>query len=208
MKLLDKIFVKEAIELLGIQDKPICYVINSLMTEENLSTYFDIDIEATEGAEYEMRIINNNGDELPFVGGSPTTTIEGERKKILEINSISDDEISVLIFEHEGKQYCCADADGGYLRPIILSSSDIYFDKIEFGSYQDVPAYQDENHDLFAPELDLAIQLHKAIHIEKFGNQGRPREERISKWLTEKFPDEEFPGAKITRLSTIIGIKK
>lgn len=30
--------------------------------------------------------------------------------------------------------------------------------------------YQDVNSEYYAPELDLAIQLHHAIQIEKFGN--------------------------------------
>jgi len=77
MKLSDKVFIQEAIELLKIQNKPLDYVIHSLMNEENLATYFDVNVDATESTGYEMQPINQDGDELPFVNGNPPKSIEG-----------------------------------------------------------------------------------------------------------------------------------
>jgi len=176
MKLSDKIFIREAIGFLNMQNKPIDHVIHSLMNEEKLNTYFNVNVYATEATGYEMRPINQDGDEIPFVGGSPTTLIQGPEKKILEADVVTGDKVAVLRFEHEGTMYCGADTDGGDLREIFLEYSDIYFKKSEFDSYQDVPAYLDKNHDCYAPELDLAIQLHQAIFIDGYKSHNSNRE--------------------------------
>jgi len=205
MKLSDKIFVLEAIKLLDMQNKPIDHVIHSLMHEENLNTYFDVNVYATKATGYEMRPINQDGDETPFIGGSPTTLIQGSVKKILEADVANENEIYVLRFEHEGTLYC--GADGSDLKEIILRSSDIYFKKSEFDSYQDVPAYLDKNHDCYAPELDLAIQLHQAIFIDGYKSHDSNREARVRSWLKRQCPDEKFSNFAIERLSTVIGIE-
>jgi hypothetical protein len=208
MNIFDKIFIREAIVLLDIPNKPIDHVIHSLMNDKKLTTYFDFNVPATTFAGIDMRPINHEGDELPYVDGAPPTEIEGPGKKILEADVVGEDKISVRIFEHEGKQYCGADSEGTHPEPIILGFDYIYFEKSEFDSYQDVPAYQDENHEYYAPELDLAIQLHKAIHIDKYGNQSQNRVARVTNWLNANYPDQKFPNAEIERLSAIIRIAK
>jgi len=207
MKLTDKIFIQEAIEILKLQNKPRDYVIHSLMNDKKISTYFDVNVVATESTGYAMQPINQDGDELPYVNGVPPIQIEGPDKKILEAD-VRGENIEVLRFEHEGKFYCGADNEGTELKPIIFESKYIYFNKSEFSAYQDLPAYQDKSHEHYAPELDLAIQLHKAIVIEKYGNQDHNRERRITNWLSKNYDQYEFKDAAITRLSTVIGDKK
>ena len=208
MTLSDKIFIQEAIELLRYQNKPRDYVIHSLMNEEKITTYFDINVPATESTGYEMQPINQDGDESPYVNGAPPVQVEGAGKKILEAEVVDENMISLFRFEHDGKQYCGADNEGTNLKPIALASDEIYFDKSEFSAYQDLSAYQDKNHEHYAPELDLAIQLHKAIYIEKYGNQSQSREDRISSWLSTNYDQYEFSDATIKRLSAVIGGKK
>lgn len=208
MKLSDKIFIHEAIELLEFQKKPIDHVIHSLMNEENIATYFDVNVDATESTGYEMQPINQDGDELPYVNGAPPMPIEGPGKKILEADVVEENKISFYRFEHEGKLYCGADNEGTHPKPIVLAFDEIYFEKSEFHSYQDVPAYQDKNHEYYAPELDLAIQLHQAIHIEKYGNQGQSRLERVSAWLIKDDSNLKISDAQLNRLSSIIKITK
>ena len=208
MNIFDKIFIHEAIEFLDIPKKPIDHVIHSLMNDKKLTTYFDLNVPATTFAGIDMRPINQERDELPYVDGAPPTEIEGPGKKILEADVVGEDKISVRIFEHEGKQYCGADSEGTHPEPIILGFDYIYFEKSEFDSYQDVPAYQDKNHEHYAPELDLAIQLHQAICIDKYGNQAQKREDRISSWLNSEYDEYRFSDAAFHRLSAVIGDKK
>jgi hypothetical protein len=210
MKLSDKVFIQEAIVLLELQNKPLDYVIHELIHELNLPTYFDVNVAATESTSYEMETINYEGDELLFVNGNPPESIKGPGKKILE-GSVEKSDVaylSVLRFEHEGKQYCGADEEGCNLKPIYLDSDSIYFDKSDFASYIDKPSYQDNNHEHYAPELDIAIQLHKAIYLGKYGNSELNREQRISQWLNENDKSKEYSSAAISRLSTVIGLGK
>jgi hypothetical protein len=208
MNLSDKIFIQEAIELLRIQNKPLDYVMHSLMNEQKLSTYFDLNVSATTFAGIDMQQINEDGDELPYVNGPPPTEIKGPREKILEADVVGKDEISVRIFEHEGKQYCGADSEGAHPKAIVLGFDAIYFNKSEVQTHQELPPYLDKEHEHYAPELDLAIQLHQAIFVEKYGNQGHQREDRVIKWLGENYKNHGFRDAKIKRLSSIIGVKK
>ncbi|MCG7869706.1 MAG: hypothetical protein JAY74_25465 [Candidatus Thiodiazotropha taylori] len=207
MKIYDKIFLKEATDLLGFSNKPMDYVVHVLINEENLTTYFDLNVDATVCKGYEVRQINQEGDELPYVDSEPPTTIEGSGKKILEADVIGKAILSVTMFEHKGKQYCGADNDGTLLKSIDLSFDYIYFEKSEINAIQDLPPYQDENHKHYAPELDLAIQLHKAIYTEKYGNLAQSREDRIRSWLNSEYQQYEFSEAAITRLSAVIGNK-
>jgi hypothetical protein len=210
MKLSDKVFIQEAIVLLELQNKPLDYVIHELIHELNLPTYFDVNVAATESTGYEMETINYEGDEAPFVNGNPPESIEGPGKKILE-GSVEKSDVaclSVLRFEHEGKQYCGADEEGCNLKPTYLDSDSIYFDKSDLDSYVDKPPYQDKDHEYYAPELDIAIQLHKAIYLDKYGRQDLNREQRISMWLNQNSKNKEYSSAAISRLSTVIGLGK
>ena len=74
MNIFDKIFIHEAIEFLDIPKKPIDHVIHSLMNDKKLTTYFDLNVPATTFAGIDMRPINQEGDELPYVDGAPPTS--------------------------------------------------------------------------------------------------------------------------------------
>jgi len=112
------------------------------------------------------------------------------------------------LYHYKCIQYCGADSEGDRLSPIYLESESIYFDKSDFDSYIDKPYYQDKNHEHYAPQLDLAIQLHKAIHAGKYGNPDQSRLDRVGSWLNTTYPDQEFSGAEIGRLSAVIGTLK
>jgi hypothetical protein len=207
MNLSDKIFIGEIIELSGFQNKPKNYVMQSFMNEVGITVYFDVNVNATVATGYH-RHPTNEEDETLYVDGAPPCLIEGVGKKILEADIDDENTISVFRFEHGGKLYCGADNEGTNLKPIDLGFDAIYFAKSEIQSFQDLLPYQDENHEHYAPELDLAIQLHKAIYIDKYGNQAQKREQRIDSWLTSNCPNKKFSDASIKRLSAVIGLAK
>ncbi len=207
MKLSDKIFIREAAELLGFENKSFDYLMQSLLNEQGLATYFDVNVNATRSTGYE-RHPTNEDDETLYVNGAPPSLVEGVGKKILEADIDGKNTLSIYRFEYQGNQYCGADSEGTNLKLIVLEFDTIYFDKSEFRSYQDVPAYQDKNHEHYAPELDLAIQLHKAIYVDKHGSLAQNREQCIDSWLRSNYPNQEFSNAKIKRLSAVIGIVK
>jgi hypothetical protein len=207
MNLSDKIFIGEIIELSDFQNKPKNYVMQSFMNEVGITVYFDVNVNATVATGYH-RHPTNEEDETLYVDGAPPCLIEGVGKKILEADIDDENTISVYRFEHKGTSYCGADSEGTNLKPIVLGFDAIYFNDSEFRSYQDVPAYQDKNHEHYAPELDLAIQLHKAVHIDKYGNQSHNRVDRVTNWLNANCPDQNFSNAQIDRLSATIRIDK
>lgn len=206
MKLSDKIFIQEAIDRLELQKKPIDHVMHSLMKEKGLTTYFDINVSATESTGYEVRPISEDANESPYVKSPFHTQVMGPCKKICAAE-VRENGVEVFEFEHAGKRYSYADLEGIYPNPVVLDFDAVYFDKSEFSSYQDLPAYQDKDHECYAPELDLAIQLHKAIYVDKCGNQSQSREDRIRSWLNTKYGQYDFSEAAITRLSAVIGGK-
>ena len=209
MKLPEKIFIREIVQLPGFRNTPEGYVMQSLINEVGITTYFDVNVFASESTGYEMQPINQDGDELPYVNGAPPTHIEGPGKKILEAEVEEGGGLYVFRFEHDGKKYCGADNEGTNLQPIRLDPDSIYFDRSDFGS--DIfakPDYLDEHSEYYAPELDFAIQLHKAIHIDKCGNQSQNRVARVTNWLDVNYSDQKFSNAEIERLSAIIRIVK
>jgi hypothetical protein len=207
MNLSDKIFIGEIIELSDFQNKPKNYVMQSFMNEVGITVYFDVNVNATVATGYH-RHPTNEEDETLYVDGAPPCLIEGVGKKILEADIDDEDTISVYRFEHGGKPYCGSDNEGTNLKPIVLGFDDIYFNKSQVQTHQELPPYLDKEHEHYAPELDLAIQLHQAIFVEKYGNQGHQREDRVIKWLSENYKNHGFRDAKIKRLSSIIGVKK
>lgn len=206
MRIFDKVFIGEAAKLLELQDKPIDQVTHALINEENLTAYFDQNVYATHFSGYTMRQINEEGDKLPFVDGQPPFLVSGLDKKILTCD-IEDGSVSVHTFEHEDKNYCGSDEEGDHPKPIIIKLDYIYFERSEINSVQELPPYQDEQHEHYAPELDLAIQLHQVIYTDKYGNQSQRREVRINSWLNANLEKYEFSVAALERLSTIIGNK-
>ena len=100
---------------------------------------------------------------------------------------------------------------------LFIDLSDVFVKKSDYDNFikkatsqmdQVKAPYQDVNSEYYSPELDLAIQLHHAIHIAKFGKVGNTRLSRVNSWLNVNRPNETFSSAKTDRLSSIIGIIK
>ncbi len=71
-----------------------------------------------------------------------------------------------------------------------------------------IPVYLDKASPFYAPEIDLAIQLHKAIQINGYGPHLDTREARVSDWLDNHRPKMKQKGALLARLSGIIKKEK
>jgi hypothetical protein len=120
-------------------------------------------------------------------------------------------------FKVNGKLFHVVNDDNNNVGDLFIDLSNVFVKKSDYGNFikkatsqmhQVKAPYQDINSEYYSPELDLAIQLHHAIQIEKFGNVNQPRENRVTKWLNENRQDDVHKNAKIERLSTIIGINK
>jgi hypothetical protein len=120
-------------------------------------------------------------------------------------------------FKVNGESFHVVNDNNNNVGDLFIDLSNVFVKKSDYSNFikkatsqmeQVKSPCQDVNSEHYAPELDLAIQLHHAIQVEKFGNVNHPRESRVAKWLNENRPDGEHKNAKIERLSTIIGIDK
>jgi hypothetical protein len=120
-------------------------------------------------------------------------------------------------FKINGESFHVVNDNNNDIGELFIDLSNVFVKKSDYDSFikkatsqmnQVKAPYQDRSSEHFAPELDLAIRLHRAIHIEKYGNISQSIEDRVSEWFKEFFPDETISGAKISRMGTMIGIKK
>lgn len=72
----------------------------------------------------------------------------------------------------------------------------------------DTPPYLDQESEFYSEELDLAIQVHKAIHLEKYGNPHLTREDNVKSCLDENRPELMQSDAMIRRIASIISLKR
>ena len=181
-----------------------------------LPLYFDTTIDGVQADDYE---IIHQDEEISYGlvngDGSPPDPITSKHKKLIEGLACNHHEkywISINQFESNGKLYCPVEESGLKLAPVSLSIDSFYFDKAEFKEsnkiHQDLPPYLDPDNENYAPVLDLAIQLHQAIQIEKHGNQNLSRKDRVNSWFDKNMPDEKLSGARLNMLSTMIKVKK
>jgi len=70
------------------------------------------------------------------------------------------------------------------------------------------PEYLDKSSEFYAEELDIAIQAHKAIFVEKYGNQHQSNSSRISSWLSKNYPEKYKVDAFVKRITAIVLPKK
>lgn len=73
---------------------------------------------------------------------------------------------------------------------------------------QELPDYINPNHLHYAEEIDIAIQAHKAIFKEKYGNPYQSNSERVISWLQKKYPEKSKYEAFLKRIKTVVLPKK
>jgi hypothetical protein len=129
--------------------------------------------------------------------GKPSTYISSFEESGATFNIINNDNSDIGIFDID-------------LAHVYVKKSDYnnFMMKLTSPPSEIKAPYQDVNSEYYSPELDLAVQLHKAIQIENFGSAKHTRINRVKKWLDENRPDEDYGDIKISRLSTIIGLIK
>lgn len=120
-------------------------------------------------------------------------------------------------FNVNGESFHVVNDNNNDVGDIFIDLSDVFVKKSDYDNFikkstsqmdQVKAPHQDVNSEYYSPELDLAIQLHHAIHIAKFGKVGNTRLSRVNSWLNDNRPNETFSSAKTDRLSSIIGIIK
>jgi len=70
------------------------------------------------------------------------------------------------------------------------------------------PDYLDKSSIYYAEELDIAIQAHKAVFTERYGNLHQSPSDRVSSWLYKNYPEKSKRDAFVKRITTIVLPKK
>tara|TARA_R110002073_G_scaffold160870_2_gene316488 strand:+ start:578 stop:1258 length:681 start_codon:yes stop_codon:yes gene_type:complete len=108
-----------------------------------------------------------------------------------------------------GHEFYQVDDEVNHLTPFYWNISDLYIKRDEFlifqgKGYKSLPSYADPESESYAPELALAVKLHKAIREDgyKSGSYSSVKD-RADAWLRHEIGS--FTDAKLKRMATIIG---
>jgi hypothetical protein len=121
-------------------------------------------------------------------------------------------------FNVKGESFHVVNDDNTDVGELYIDLSDVFVKKSDYDNFikkatsqmhEEKAHYQDINSEYYAPELDLAIQLHHAIQIEKYGNVYQKNvKNKVAKWLQENNKESQISEAQLIRLSAIIGKNK
>jgi len=207
---MNKIYLNEAIDELGLSSKPKIRVLEEIINLPDLPLYFDTTIDGTEATGYEV-IEESEEISYALVDGSPPQPIMGKQKKVIEAHALQPDDdywIAINHFESNGIQYCPVDDSGVKLNPATLRLDDFYFDLAEFNKsrkvHDNLPPYLDLNSERYAPEIDLAIQLHKSIQIDGDWHSMSNKVDKVEAWFDKNRNGEEVSEARLKMFSVMI----
>ncbi len=217
-----KIYLEGLVKTLGLSDLPLHIAIDNILQfskEYDLPLHFTNKITGTPlGTKLETCYTDVKGEELLIVGvkAKRKTFDEKEEKLILSAdvlmgNSASTLRISLVEFTHKEEHFINISDKTTIHEPLPLCLEDVFCmrdDVIAFITKEDnVPSYIDKNSPYYAKELDLAIQLHKEMHINNYKPHLGNMEARVDMWLCEKKPESKESTARVKRLSTVISTK-
>lgn len=123
---------------------------------------------------------------------------------------IGDDRVLISSVIVKGVKYYVIDEPGMHPKAIGCDLQDVYIDKedlVDFrdGEHRPDPVWADPSSDLWAPELALAVKLHKALRVDGGYSNKTVMIDRIVEWIKDHMPGEEVGGDQIKRIATVIG---
>jgi len=204
---------------------------------DNVSIYFDDKVEGIDSNIPIGEMIDDaSGYSETFIAEPNQVTIIDGKKAITRSNVYSlvngnSFHLNIYGFSQNNINYSIPDESGADLTSIFIDYNSVYFDQNELFEYinekeferetrkknqlaklnsktNNLPTYLDPNHELYSPELALAIKLHKVIYEDKYGKQNINRKDRIALYLDKETDIKLDSAIQLERLSTIIGIIK
>ena len=147
-------------------------------------------------------ILFSSGDTFPLdTAGKPI--------KLGPIHTINSTMVGFAYFNVDGEDLYLVDETGVFIRSGTCAVDDLYVDRADLadflnGEFAAIPTYADPTSEFHAPELALAIKLHQALRVEKWGNPERSMHDRVYTWLRKNMEGTEPSDAMVRRLSTVI----
>jgi len=123
---------------------------------------------------------------------------------------LGDDCVLISSVVVKGIKYYVIDELGMHPRAIGCDLQDLYIDKedlVDFrdGEHRTVPVWADPSSDKWAPELALAVKLHKALRVDGCYPNEKTVLKRVECWIRDHMPGEEVGGSQIERIASVIG---
>jgi hypothetical protein len=175
----------------------------------SLSGYHQIPVQLTsEGFE---ETLDANGHLKRLCVGQPRWIDSTDGPVQLKtIRFIGETQVAVhsVIFERD--EFSVVDETHMEPAPYLCPLSDVYVDKEDLVAFRDkeiqsIPGWADPLSDQHAPELALAIKLHKALRVDGAYPNEKVMVNRVNSWVLEHMPGEELGAAQSERIATIIG---
>ncbi|MDO8860998.1 hypothetical protein Q6D67_04720 [Haliea sp. E1-2-M8] len=153
---------------------------------------------------------DSNGNVIVLSGGKDFWIETSGRPITLGPAHLIGDALIVSTFTFEDKEYYPLDEPGMHPLSLSFSINDVYVDKVDLEDFLergpgDIPAYADPASEHFAPELALAVTIHKALRMEGKINPRLNMVDRVDLWLRQNTPNKKPPEIRTKRLATIIG---
>lgn len=153
---------------------------------------------------------DSNGNLILLSGGKDFRIETYGRPIILGPAHLFDDALTASTFTFEEKEYYPLDESGMHPLSLSFSINDVYVEKVDLEDFLergpgDIPAYANPASEHFAPELALAVTIHKALRIEGKVNPHWNMVDRVHRWLVQNTPYEDQPKIRYERLATTIG---
>lgn len=216
------VYLEALVSILKLSELPIHIAINNILQysqESHLPLYFTKKVTGAP-SNTKLKTISTDviNEELLIteVKVKRETFDENEKKSIHSVNINLDDSpttliISLIEFTYKKENFINI-LDGTTIHePLPLCLEDIFCERDDVIAFmeteENTPSYLDESSPYYAEELDLAIQLHKAIHINKNYDTLSNTRNKVDKWLRKNRPEIESE-ALTKRLSSIISIKR
>lgn len=111
-----------------------------------------------------------------------------------------------------GREFYQVDDEVDRLTPFYWNFNDLYINRDEFLTFQgrgyaSLPSYADPESESYAPELALAIKVHKSIREDGYkSGKFSSVKNRVHSWLLDE--KEPISDAKVKRLAAIVGKPK
>ncbi len=176
-----------------------------------LKSRVPIDCNAQEVSQGLEECYQSNGDLVLFSCGESRWIKTADEPTILgSAFRLKASHIITMTFIFEETEYYSLDDPGMHPESLSYSFEDIYVEKADLNVFlekgaEEIPAYANPASEHFAPELALAVKLHRALRIE---NEGRPNlnmEANVDIWLRKNIPGGSVSDSQLKRLKAIIG---
>ncbi|MFT7042355.1 MAG: hypothetical protein ACJAW7_001112 [Candidatus Azotimanducaceae bacterium] len=121
--------------------------------------------------------------------------------------------VTCLSFTFEEESYYPLDDTQMHPQSLHYKIREVYVDRVDLKNamkrgFTEHPPYADRTSDHYAPELVLAMELHRELRIAGKGNLNLNLEDRIHAWLKTNRPDIKPSDTRLKRLRAIIGTGK